>query len=50
MQNEINYYNKHIPEANGLMVKFRREGFYVLYIKLAKLTSETSLNQRVIPV
>ena len=25
LQNEINYYNEHISEAIGLMVKLRRE-------------------------
>ena len=27
LQNEINYYNKHIPEAIGYMVKLRRKVF-----------------------
>ena len=31
-QNEINYYNKHIPEANRLMKKLTREVFNLYFI------------------
>ena len=31
LQNEIDYYKKHIPEANRLMVKLRREIFELIY-------------------
>ena len=42
LQNEINCYNKHIPEEIGLMVKLRRDVFKFIYYtqKLAKLASE----------
>ena len=30
--NEINYYNKHIPEANRLMKKLTREVFNLFFI------------------
>ena len=36
-------YNIHIPKANGVRVKLKREVFnYLLYLTLAKLASETS--------
>ena len=31
LQNEINYYSKHVPEAIGLMVKRRREDLFIIY-------------------
>lgn len=51
LQNERNYYNKHIPEGNEIIMK-QVGGFliYLIYIKLVKLASETSLNQMAIPV
>ena len=48
LQIELTYFNKHVPEANRLMMELRREGFWfihsLLFIKLAKLASETRLN------